>query len=162
MENRINETYLIVGTNLGSKHTNLEEARKMIEKEIGPITKKSSVYETEPWGIEDQPTFYNQVLLVQTRLDAPSVLNAISKIEMDMGRIRAEKYGSRVIDIDILFFNNDIYDSDALIVPHPRIKERNFVLAPLVEIAGNVVHPILQKTITQLWSDSDDKLGVKN
>ena len=161
MENRINETYLIIGTNLGDKRINLKEAGKMIEQRIGSIIQQSSVYETEPWGIEDQPTFYNQVLLVQTKLDATSVLGAISKIETDMGRIRKEKYGSRVIDIDILFFNNDIYDSAALIVPHPRITERNFVLAPLAEIAGNVVHPILQKSISELWNACNDRLSVK-
>ena len=161
MEIRLNHTYLIIGTNLGDKLANLNEAIAMIKSSIGDITKSSSIYETEPWGITDQPTFFNQVVEVQTQSDAFAVLQAISKIEKDMGRIRGEKYGARIIDIDILFFNNEIYDTPELTVPHPRIAERNFVLAPLAEIAGHLQHPVSNKPVAELWNVSKDKLGIK-
>ncbi len=161
MENNINNTYLIIGSNLGNRNLNLTEAAKLIQTYIGAIILQSSVYETEPWGISNQPAFYNQVLQVRTALDAEATLVAINMIENKMGRIRQEKYGARVIDIDILFFNDVIQHTDRLTIPHPRIAIRNFVLAPLEEIAANWVHPVLHKTVQTLWQECKDKLSVK-
>ncbi|GAB3423679.1 2-amino-4-hydroxy-6-hydroxymethyldihydropteridine diphosphokinase [Niabella aquatica] len=161
MKNKVNEIYLITGTNLGNRLKNLNTATGFIEKDIGLVVKRSSVYETEPWGLAGQPAFYNQVLLVHTRLTADEVLAAIHRTEKAMGRIRLEKYGTRIIDIDILFFNHEIYDTETLIIPHPRITERNFVLMPLAEIAGHFIHPVLQQPVSALLPQSKDPLYVK-
>lgn len=161
MDHQLNEIYLITGTNLGDRQANLERAITEIEKHIGSIVARSGIYETEPWGITNQPSFYNQALKVNTAFDALSLLTATLAIEKEMGRIRAERYGTRIIDIDILFFENLIIRTDRLILPHPRIAERNFVLAPLAEIAPDLVHPVLNQTILELWTASSDQLEVK-
>lgn len=161
MENKVNEAYLIIGTNLGKRMENLAIARKKILESIGSLQKHSSIYETAPWGITNQPAFYNQAVVVHTRLNAMQVLACINKIEDQMGRIRKEKYGARVIDIDILFFNNEIHHTEQLTIPHPRITERNFVLAPLAEIAGNFIHPVLHQPLSTLLLQSKDLLHVK-
>lgn len=140
---------------------NLQHAAAEIEQNIGKILTRSSVYETEPWGVTDQPSFYNQVLKVATTLAPLPLLTATLAIEKEMGRIRAERYGARIIDIDLLFFDNLVIETQQLTIPHPRIKERNFVLAPLAEIAPNMVHPVLQQTISEIWKAGKDTLGVK-
>lgn len=156
-----NHVFLIIGSNLGDKKSNLEASVEMIKKQIGPVMRQSAIYETEPWGIKDQPVFYNQVVETVSELDALSVLEAITAIEKQMGRIRTVRYGSRLIDIDILFFNNEIIALPTLTIPHPRIAERNFVLAPLAELAGSRLHPVLNKTIGELWAACPDQLHVK-
>ncbi len=161
MDQPLKETYLITGTNLGDRQANLKRAGIEIERLIGRITDCSSIYETEPWGVTDQPNFYNQVLKVSTVLDPLELLEATLAIEKDMGRVRAERYGARVIDIDILFFEAIVINTDRLVIPHPRIVERNFVLAPLAEIAPHLVHPLLHQTISEIWKTSKDQLGVK-
>lgn len=143
---------------MGDRRKNIETALKLIEQNIGNIINSSSIYETEPWGITDQPGFYNLVLQLQTDLSAEEVLSTSLDIEKKMGRIRHLKYGSRVIDIDILFYNLDILQLPHLTIPHPRISERNFVLAPLAEIAPTLVHPVLDKSIEQLRKDCTDTL----
>ncbi len=161
MDQKRNEIYLITGTNLGNRMANLQHAAAEIEQNIGQILTRSSVYETEPWGITDQPSFYNQVLKVATTLAPLPLLTATLAIEKEMGRIRAERYGARIIDIDLLFFDNLVIETQQLTIPHPRITERNFVLAPLAEIAPNMVHPVLQQTISEIWKAGKDTLGVK-
>lgn len=161
MDQKLNSTYLITGTNLGDRPANLRRAIVEIEKNIGSVSRCSSVYETEPWGLSNQPSFYNQVLKVNTTLDVWSLLATTLHIEEKMGRVRTERYGARVIDIDILFFENLVINSEKLTIPHPRIRERNFVLAPLAEIAPELVHPVLNQTMQELWTTSDDQLGVK-
>lgn len=158
MENKVNEAYLIMGTNLGKRAGNLAIARKQIEENIGLVQKLSSIYETEPWGIADQPAFYNQAVKIHTPLSAIQVLACIHQIEHEMGRVRQEKYGARIIDIDILFFNDEVYNTVQLIIPHPRITERNFVLAPLAEIAPGFIHPVLQQPVSALLELSTDPL----
>lgn len=150
-----------MGTNLGDRPAHLQQAIVEIERNIGSILNCSSVYETEPWGVTDQPSFYNQVLKVATTLDPLQLLTATLAIEKEMGRVRAERYGARIIDIDILFFDDLVINTDQLTIPHPRITERNFVLAPLAEIAPDLVHPVLHQTISEIWTAGNDQLGVK-
>lgn len=150
-----------MGTNLGDRPAHLQQAIVEIERNIGSIVNCSSVYETEPWGVTDQPSFYNQVLKVATTLDPLQLLTATLAIEKEMGRVRAERYGARIIDIDILFFDDLVINTDQLTIPHPRITERNFVLAPLAEIAPDLVHPVVHQTISEIWTASNDRLGVK-
>ena len=156
----MNLMYLLLGANLGDPLKQLQLAKIEIEERIGQLIKKSSIYESESWGIKDQPVFFNQILLIKTLLTSDSALKMIMKIEEDLGRIRKNKWGSRLIDIDILYFNNEIVDLENLKIPHPYISERNFTLVPLAEIAPNYIHPILQKTNKQLLLESKDNLNV--
>lgn len=156
----MNLMYLLLGANLGDPLKQLHLAKIEIEARIGHSIKESSIYESEAWGIKDQPIFFNQILIVKTSLPSEMVLKNIMKIEEDLGRIRKNKWGSRLIDIDILYFNDDVFDSELLKIPHPYIPERNFTLVPLVEIAPNYVHPVLKKTNQQLLDESKDTLQV--
>jgi 2-amino-4-hydroxy-6-hydroxymethyldihydropteridine diphosphokinase len=156
----MNNVYLLIGGNMGDRLKNLSESTKCIEKEVGAILKKSSIYETAAWGVTDQPSFLNQVLFVSTKLSAEDVLKTILSIEEKMGRKRVEKMGPRTIDIDILFYNDEIISLPNLSVPHPHIANRRFVLAPLAEIAPVLFHPVLQKNITELLKVCPDTLEV--
>jgi 2-amino-4-hydroxy-6-hydroxymethyldihydropteridine diphosphokinase len=143
---------------MGDRLANLEMAKLAIYQEIGPILLSSSMYETAAWGKEDQPAFLNQALLIETNLIAHDLMMALLAIEKNMGRIRQEHLGPRTIDLDIIFFNDQIIDSANLTIPHPQMQKRNFVLTPLKEIAPNFIHPILKKSITQLLTDCEDPL----
>lgn len=156
----MNNIYLHTGTNLGDRAANLEQANDWITREIGAIAQASRVYHTKAWGITDQPDFLNQALLVHSVLGPFDVLEKIQLIERRMGRAREVKWGERLIDIDILFFNEEALDTEALTIPHPYLHYRNFVLMPLMEIAPHLVHPIFQKTITELYAASEDTLTV--
>jgi 2-amino-4-hydroxy-6-hydroxymethyldihydropteridine diphosphokinase len=140
---------------------NLASARKLIEQKAGSIGKLSAIYETAPWGNTEQPAFYNQALQIYTPQSPQILLNNLLQIENELGRVRTEKYGARTIDIDILFFNNEIINTPSLTVPHRLMTERMFVLAPLNEIAADVVHPVLNKTISELLNACEDVLEVK-
>jgi 2-amino-4-hydroxy-6-hydroxymethyldihydropteridine diphosphokinase len=157
----MNTAYLLIGGNLGDRINNLDAAKNLINKAIGNIIKTSSVYETASWGIEEQPDFLNQVLLIETKLSAENIIKKIFSIENEMGRIRTQKNASRIIDIDILFFNDEVIDQPDLIIPHPEIQNRRFVLVPLAELSPNMVHPILKRSIAQLLSACNDDLKVK-
>jgi len=157
----MNLAYLLIGGNLGDRINNLEKAATRIEKELGKIIKKSSLYETASWGITEQPHFLNQVLTVETKLSPHQLMSKILFIENKMGRIRTEKNASRIIDIDILFFNDEVIQKPGLTIPHPEIQNRRFALIPLDEIAPAMVHPLLGVTIKQLLSTSKDTLEVK-
>ncbi len=154
------ELFIILGTNIGVRFQNLEIARKEIENSIGEITKLSGIYETAAWGITEQPNFLNQVLQISTDLKPNKILQIILKIEENMGRKREEKWGARLIDIDILYFGNKIIDNKALIIPHPFLQERRFTLVPLIEIAPVFIHPILQKTNLELLENCGDDSKV--
>ena len=159
----MNLVYLLSGTNIGNKLLNLDKAAENIQSNIGNVIVRSSVYETEPWGFSNQPSFYNQALLIETRLSPLNILKEIDKIETLIGRdrVKEKKWQHRIIDIDILFFNEEVINEPGLIIPHPYIQERNFTLVPLEEIAGNYIHPILKKTIHLLRKESKDYLIVK-
>ena len=136
-----NETvYLALGTNLGKRSTNLVQACKRL-KEFVTVMRSSHIYETPPWGVIDQPDFLNQVLEVTTALPPHELLTAVKKIEMEMGRVPAERYGPRLIDIDILVYGCHEVSSNELTIPHPRMAERGFLLVPLAELAPDLVPP---------------------
>jgi 2-amino-4-hydroxy-6-hydroxymethyldihydropteridine diphosphokinase len=154
------ELFILLGTNLGDRFQNLETASVEIENSIGKITRKSSIYQTAAWGFTDQPSFLNQVLQLSTDLPASNVLQIILKIEKKMGRVREQKWGARLIDIDILYFANEIIKQPGLIVPHPFLQERRFALIPLTEILPDFIHPILKMTNLELLEKCKDELEV--
>lgn len=153
--------YLLLGSNLGDSLTHLKTACEAISRSIGSIITTSSIYKTKAWGKLNQPDFYNQVILVSTGETPQNVLKNLLSIEKEMGRNRIEKWGARIIDLDILFFNDLVVDSPNLQIPHPGIPNRRFTLVPLTEIAPEFVHPVYKKTITELLRDCDDPLAVE-
>jgi 2-amino-4-hydroxy-6-hydroxymethyldihydropteridine diphosphokinase len=152
---------LSLGTNIGDRTANLTEARsRLVERGI-EILNSSSIYETEPYGMADQEKFLNQVLLVHANLKPDQLLKTCLKIEEEMGRIRGEKNGPRIIDVDLLFYKDLVLEKEGLLLPHKGIAHRRFVLAPLAEVAGHQTHPIFAKTIQQLLDECEDLLRVK-
>jgi 2-amino-4-hydroxy-6-hydroxymethyldihydropteridine diphosphokinase len=158
---QMNTVYLIIGGNLGDREHNLEQARDLLAIFAGDISKASGIYETAAWGKTDQPAFLNQALRLQTALTPRKLLQTILKIEKTLGRKREEKYGPRLIDIDILLYNQEIVEEEGLSIPHPEMQQRKFVLLPLAEIAGKITHPISQTTIAEMLSGCGDTLNVK-
>jgi 2-amino-4-hydroxy-6-hydroxymethyldihydropteridine diphosphokinase len=156
----MNKAYLLTGGNLGDKAKNMEQCRFLVEKTCGKILRKSSVYETSAWGKTDQPDYLNQVLLIDTPLSPEQLLSVLLGVEKEMGRYRGEKYGPRIIDIDILLYNDEVIDEFRLTIPHPRMQERRFVLEPMNEVAPDLVHPVLHKTMHQLLEECTDPLAV--
>ncbi len=156
----MNNVFLIVGGNLGNRKKNLQTAASLIDEQVGRIIQSSKIYETEPWGLTDQPAFYNQAHLLKSNLDAQAIIKTILEIEEKMGRIRTIKNAARIIDIDILFFNEEIINEPNLIIPHGEIPNRRFVLMPLNEIDPLMIHPVLKKSISELLSTSKDQLKV--
>lgn len=153
--------YLILGSNLGNRRAMLNTAIFSIGRFVGEVVSKSKVYETTPWGIAEQPNYLNQVLIVKTTLDPQQTLYEVLKIEKELGRVREIKWGSRIIDIDILFYDDLILDKEELKVPHPLLHLRKFVLVPLVEITPNFVHPLFQATVKDLLKKLADNSNVK-
>lgn len=157
----MNTAFLLTGGNEGNRMETLEKACGIIAATCGPVIRRSALYETAAWGKENQPAFLNQALLLRTHLSAYQLIEELLLIEKQMGRERKEKYGPRLIDIDILFFNNEVIDSSRLTVPHPEIQRRRFALVPLHEIAADYIHPVLHKTINELLARCTDPLTVK-
>ena len=153
--------FLLLVTNMGDRNKNLADTRTAIAKGVGRIRKKSSVYETAAWGKTDQEPFYNQVIELETSLHPRQVLHELLAIEQKMGRKRADPWGERIIDADILFYGDEIIETDILIIPHPQLTYRRFTLIPLNEIAPDLIHPIFQKKISELLDDCPDKLSVE-
>ncbi len=153
-------TFLLLGTNLGDRKKNLIVARQAIESFVGWISKESSLYETAAWGRTNQPEFYNQAIEVLTTLSPEDVLQKVLFIEQTMGRRRQEKWGERIIDIDILLYGNEIIATPDLTVPHPEMANRKFALKPLAEIAGDTMHPLLKIKIQELLEECRDPLAV--
>jgi len=156
----MNKAYLLIGGNLGNRERNLSTAREFIEQYCGPVIKASSLYETAAWGKIDQPSFLNQAIEIETRLGAEQLMKQVLEIEELMGRVRKEKYGPRIIDIDILLFNKEQFDLPFLKIPHPEMQNRRFALTPLAEIAADLQHPVFKKSISRLLKECTDKLGV--
>jgi len=157
----MNKAYLLIGGNQGDRLNFLEQARDYISVLLGEIIQQSAIYETAAWGKTNQPNFLNQVLLIETSLAAEVLMSNILIIEKKIGRIRDEKYGARIIDIDILFYNEEIINLPDLIIPHPEIQNRKFVLAPMNEIASQFIHPVFKKNIQALLNECADILDVK-
>lgn len=157
----MNNVFLLLGSNLGDRKEYLQQAIMHISYDISPDVRISSVYETESWGKTDEPDYLNMVVEVKTSLAAQVVLERILNIEKVMGRVREEKWGSRTIDIDILYYNADIIDEPGLHVPHPQLHKRKFTLEPLVELAPDFMHPIFKKSNLQLKNELQDGLIVK-
>jgi len=158
----MHSVFLLLGSNQGDREVLLKEAVNNIVNRVGKVGNISSIYESEPWGFDAEVAFLNQIIEVQTTLCATKVLSEVLMIESDMGRIRKSKnYESRVIDIDILFFDTDVINTADLIVPHPRLHERMFTLMPLLEMDSLMPHPVLNKTIQELVDVCTDKLKVE-
>ena len=157
----MNSAYLLLGSNIGNSRQQLLEATRLIKKNIGKVTRQSKLYVTAAWGNTNQPDFLNQVIVIETKLSATELIKSILTTETTMGRIRTEKNAPRIIDIDILFFNKEIILEKDLIVPHPEIQNRRFVLIPLNELSPGLKHPVLKKTMHQLLETCTDTLDVK-
>lgn len=155
------QVYLLLGGNLGDRILNLSSALQAIQDRIGEIELKSAVYETKAWGVEKQPDYLNLVVVVKTELKPIEILNKTQKIEQELGRKRLEKWGARTMDIDILFIDNEVLNTERLTIPHPLINVRKFVLLPLLEIAPNFIHPIFKDSIKNLYLKCDDRLLVE-
>ncbi|MDN3588895.1 2-amino-4-hydroxy-6-hydroxymethyldihydropteridine diphosphokinase [Pedobacter aquatilis] len=154
--------YLLLGGNLGDRKKNLEDAIEHLGKEVGEILLKSSIYETAAWGKTDQPAFLNQAISISTKLTALEVLEKALSIEEKLGRIRKEKWGERLIDIDLILFGSEVINIEGkLQIPHPQMANRKFVMLPLAEIASDVMHPVIFKTIFQIALKISDNLEVK-
>jgi len=154
-------TYLLLGSNLGDSRKYLHDALARIELKAGTVTLKSSLYQTASWGKHDQPDFINQVICVHTELLPKQLLKIILDIELELGRKRVSKWGSRTIDIDILFYENQVLNEPDLKIPHPYLHERRFSLMPLHEIAPALIHPLFKKSVEQLLDELSDGLFVK-
>jgi len=146
---------------MGNSNELLSIAIKNIEKKIGKVYRKSSLYQTAAWGNINQPDFINQVIIVKSKLDAGICMERALTIENELGRVRTQKNAPRIIDIDILYFNKDIINLSNLTVPHLAIQLRRFALVPLNELSPNFVHPVLKKTNHQLLKNCPDHLNVK-
>ncbi len=157
----MNKAFLLTGGNLGDRRQYLATASTFITEQCGNIIAASSLYETAAWGNTEQPAFLNQALEISTSLNARQLIRRLLKIEKQMGRVRKEKYGPRLIDIDILLFNSETHHYHFLKLPHPEMQNRRFALLPLAEIAPEKIHPVLNKSITELLKECKDELVVK-
>ncbi|WP_113662760.1 2-amino-4-hydroxy-6-hydroxymethyldihydropteridine diphosphokinase [Pedobacter nanyangensis] len=155
------DAYLLLGTNLGNRAHNLTAAISYIEKEVGVVFAQSGVYETAAWGKTDQPNFLNQAIAVKSTLSPMELLQTLLGIEQKMGRVRLERWGQRLIDIDLIFYADLVLDSQALQLPHPEMHKRRFVLEPLNEIAENFIHPIFGEKVSAILANLTDKLTVQ-
>ncbi|MBN1388524.1 MAG: 2-amino-4-hydroxy-6-hydroxymethyldihydropteridine diphosphokinase [Bacteroidales bacterium] len=150
--------YLGLGTNIGDRAKNLACARDRLAERLVIIESVSPVYISKPWGFKSDHDFYNQVIATKTKVDAFDLLDLAQEIENIMGRLRSMKgYSDRIIDIDILFYGNEIISSKPLIIPHPLLHKRIFVLQPMADIAPGFIHPVLNKTIKELMEECGDR-----
>ncbi len=157
----MNQTvFLLLGSNLGNRNKVLSQARTLIGSRAGRVDKQSSIYETKAWGITEQPAFLNQVVRLKTRLNPHELLHTLLTIERELGRVRHQKWGERLIDIDILYYAKAVIITQKLKIPHPEIANRRFTLTPLAELAPQFEHPLLHKTHQELLNQCPDNLEV--
>lgn len=157
----MNKAYLLLGGNEGNRYKWLDKGLTLIEEKCGNISLQSPMYETAAWGLEEQPAFLNMAVCVETTFRPLQLLKQVQEIEAELGRQRTVKWGQRTLDIDILFYNDEVIDLPELKVPHPFLQERRFALVPLNDIAAEKVHPVYKKNIADLLSECPDKLEVK-
>lgn len=157
----MNKLYLLLGGNEGDRMKNLAAAKALIALRVGKIAQSSAVYETAAWGKTNQPDFLNQAIAVDTKLDVFAAHRILQKIETELGRQRIEHWGQRTLDIDLLFYNKLILNTEKLTIPHPRIQDRRFALVPLCEINADFVHPIFDCSLADLLAKCNDLLEVK-
>ncbi len=149
--------YLHLGSNQGDRKITLQKALQKIEEQVGQIVAESSIYETEPWGLKNQENFLNMAITVKSSKSPDQVFEITKAIEASFGGVKTVKWGPRVIDIDILYCDQLVIKTDTLTIPHPQLYERNFVLIPLLEIAGDFVDPVLNKSIDEIYDTCKDE-----
>ncbi len=149
--------YIGIGSNLGNREKNCERAIRLLIEHGITVTKRSSMIETEPWGVREQPKFINMAVEIGTELDPEGLLSIFKKIEEEIGRLPASRWGPRIIDLDILLYDDLIMETPDLVIPHPGMSEREFVLKPLAEIAPEKMHPVLKKSIKSLLMELSGK-----
>ena len=157
----MNTAYLLIGGNLGDRAAYLQMALTKIADTCGNITNTSSIYETAAWGNTDQPSFYNQAVVVSSTLSPEALMDQLLAIEHEMGRVRDQKYGPRTIDLDILMIDGLVFNTDKLTIPHPQMHNRRFALLPMAEVAPTLTHPILDQSIEDLLQNCPDTLDVQ-
>jgi len=157
---RMNWAVILLGSNLGNRMEYLLDAKARIETMAGRVAMASPVYETAPWGKHDQPAYLNQVICIDTILDPENMLRKLLDIEKEMGRLRTEQWAPRLIDLDILYYGEEIVDRPGLKIPHPRLHERRFTLEPLAYLLPEMIHPILKKSHSELLMMLSDELEV--
>jgi len=143
--------YLALGSNLGNRLSNLKEAIAALPPQM-EVKAKSAVYETPPWGYEDQPKFLNQVIKATTYLDPEPLLKHLKRLEVALGRKETFQNGPRLIDMDILFYDDLVVNTPSLVIPHPRLQERGFVLLPLMDIGPDLTHPVSKKSVREMMT----------
>jgi len=157
----MSKAFLLLGSNMGDRMAHLKKAIQKTEEVCGKIVQTSSVYETAPWGFLNQGAFLNQVIEIETQIPPTLLMQLLLEIEVEIGRIREFKLGPRIIDIDILLIDDEIINNSILTVPHPELPKRRFALMPLIEIAKDIFHPELKKSIQQILSECTDEGHVQ-
>lgn len=146
--------YIALGTNIGDRAENMQQALKELES-IMQVEERSPIYETPPWGLVDQPDFLNQVVRGETELSPVELIKALKEIESEMGRVPTIRYGPRLIDLDLLLYDDLVFETEKLSIPHPRMRGRAFVLVPLADLAPEIIHPVYGETVIEMLAEVD-------
>jgi 2-amino-4-hydroxy-6-hydroxymethyldihydropteridine diphosphokinase len=157
----MNKAVILLGSNIGDSHDYLIQALQFIADYAGNIVAQSGIYQTEPWGNTNQASFLNQLIILETELSPENLMEELLRIENQMGRLRVTKWEPRIIDLDIIYFNDWIINSDLLTIPHPLMQERKFVLAPLAQVLPDFIHPLLGKNSMNLLSNCSDDSEIR-
>lgn len=152
--------FIALGSNIGDPPSNIKKAISLLREKGLSVIKESALYLTKPYGIEDQPDFVNAAVIVNTELSPKKLFSVLKDIEREMGRVKGLRYGPRVIDLDIIFYDNLIYQDAIITIPHPRLQERSFVLYPLCDLDCNLIHPLFKKSVLELKELLKDDLGI--